>query len=477
MIAIAQRSFTTADQEAFAELTGDWNPMHMDEAVAKQTQAGACAVHGMHAALWMLEESRSVGMDLLSIARINVRFARFILVGQSVSVLLAAKDHNSAKIEARVDDQTVIAMTLGLGSRADRADAHRIALSKDALPLPLVPLEPAFDEMDSIHGELVLPPESDPSVLFPGLCEAFGVGWVGSMGLLSTVVGMVVPGLHSIFSGLSVALDSEPTRPANVAFRVNESDERFRLVTIAVAGTGLAGEITAFMRFPPVQAPGIDRVAAMVAPDLFEDRIALIIGGSRGIGANIAKLIAAGGGRVVLTYVASRGDAEAIEAEVNSHRGQSVCSAARYDALTPGDIPNLGELNRFTHVYFCATTKIGGNGTKVYSLRAFSEFCNVYVDGFHTLVQALLDSRPAGQPLTVLYPSSIFVTERPKRMTEYAMAKAAGEILCADLAKAHRNLKISMPRLPRILTDQTATVPPVPAADALEVMLPLLLAE
>jgi hypothetical protein len=57
------------------------------------------------------------------------------------------------------------------------------------------------------------------------------------------------------------------------------------------------------------------------------------------------------------------------------------------------------------------------------------------------------------------------------------MAKAAGEILCADLMRAHRNLTVSAPRLPRVLTDQTATVPPVPVVDPIATLLPLLRAE
>ena len=74
----------------------------------------------------------------------------------------------------------------------------------------------------------------------------------------------------------------------------------------------------------------------------------------------------------------------------------------------------------------------------------------------------------------MFYPSSVAVEKRPKGITEYAMAKAAGEILCADLMAAHRRLRIAAPRLPRIMTDQTATVPPVPAADPVETMLGLL---
>ena len=57
------------------------------------------------------------------------------------------------------------------------------------------------------------------------------------------------------------------------------------------------------------------------------------------------------------------------------------------------------------------------------------------------------------------------------------MAKAAGEVLCEDLQRAMPGLTIRAPRLPRILTDQTAVVPPVDTEDAVEVMLPLLRSE
>jgi hypothetical protein len=77
-------------------------------------------------------------------------------------------------------------------------------------------------------------------------------------------------------------------------------------------------------------------------------------------------------------------------------------------------------------------------------------------------------------PLEILYPSSIAVTQRPRGMTEYAMAKAAGEILCADLARTFPSLTITVSRLQRVATGQTATVPPVSAADPVAIMLPLL---
>ena len=311
--------------------------------------------------------------------------------------------------------------------------------------------------------------------LFLDLCAALGPPRVVSLGLLSTLVGMVVPGLYSIFSGLRLDLhDDGPCAAGTLGYTVRRCDPRFRLVTLTVGGDGFSGEVTAFQRFPPVSPPTLADVAARVAPDAFADRRALVIGGSRGIGATTAKLLAAGGATVTLTYRSGRNEAEAIRDEIAAHGGPDACRLLRYD--TAGDpATQLAELpGPVGHLYYFATGAIfAGRGGDFHPAR-LGGFLDAYVHGFHRLVAHLL---ARDRPLCVLYPSSIAVETRPQGMTEYAMAKAAGEILCTDLARAHPGLRITVPRLPRILTDQTATVPPVPAADPVEVMLPLLHAE
>jgi hypothetical protein len=64
------------------------------------------------------------------------------------------------------------------------------------------------------------------------------------------------------------------------------------------------------------------------------------------------------------------------------------------------------------------------------------------------------------------------VESNPPDMTEYCMAKMAGEMLCANMNRAGGRVHIIVSRLPRLLTDQTATVFPVGTEDPLKVMLP-----
>ena len=44
----------------------------------------------------------------------------------------------------------------------------------------------------------------------------------------------------------------------------------------------------------------------------------------------------------------------------------------------------------------------------------------------------------------------------------------------AFVNRAHGRIHVIMDRLPRLLTDQTATLPPVKSADLLEIMLPII---
>ena len=76
--------------------------------------------------------------------------------------------------------------------------------------------------------------------------------------------------------------------------------------------------------------------------------------------------------------------------------------------------------------------------------------------------------------LAAFYPSSVAVEEVPSGLAEYAKAKAEGEKLCAAMMAQIAGLKVVIGRLPRVLTDQTATIAQVENADPLTVMLPFI---
>jgi NAD(P)-dependent dehydrogenase (short-subunit alcohol dehydrogenase family) len=210
-------------------------------------------------------------------------------------------------------------------------------------------------------------------------------------------------------------------------------------------------------------------MSAVVGPKEFAASKAIVIGGSRGLGAITAKLIAAGGGRVTISYATGRRDAEMVAADIGADGGWP-CQIIKFDAF--GDVgKQLGSVDDVTTLYYFATRTIFREKARVYDPKTSAEFNRIYVDAFNDTVMTL-QARSAGR-LDVFYPSSIFVEETPRHLTEYAMAKAAGEILCRDLQRSMRGLKIHVRRLPRLATDQNASLKTSEDADPVRALLPI----
>ena len=49
------KKFTLKDQNNFAKLSGDYNPVHLDPILTRRTLFGSPIVHGVHGLLWALD--------------------------------------------------------------------------------------------------------------------------------------------------------------------------------------------------------------------------------------------------------------------------------------------------------------------------------------------------------------------------------------------------------------------------------------
>jgi NAD(P)-dependent dehydrogenase (short-subunit alcohol dehydrogenase family) len=240
-----------------------------------------------------------------------------------------------------------------------------------------------------------------------------------------------------------------------------------------IGGGNISGTVTAFMRWPPVEAPSMAAVSTMVGAEKFADAVALVVGGSRGLGAATAKAIAAGGGKVVVTYKEGRDEATKLAGEINALRGPGVCTVLSYDSSTGAASQLSGLTEDINQFYYFATPPIFPRTSDLFSPDMFRQFCSVYVDGFDDVCR-FVRMRSRAATLAAFYPSSVAVDQVPPGLVEYAMAKAAGEILCAGLMRQVSGLKVVVGRLPRVLTDQTATIALVENADPLTTMLPFI---
>ncbi len=455
---LGTRRFTDADQVAFARLSGDVNPMHLDPLQARRTQAGAPVAHGINAALWALD-TLCEAVQLPAPNRLKFRFDRFIYLNVPLEARIARQSADRVDLEILDEGGRVALVSLALGrmrpSIADGPDP--------ADPTGDQPAEMTLERMEGASGRFgFLSPDADAAASFPSLATRIGAPAVNGIVNLSTLVGMHCPGLHSIFSKVDIELIEDADHSATLDWSVRRVQPLLRMVMIDVMAPGIAGGVECFVRHPPVRQPGQAELRGRIAPDGCAGARALVVGGSRGLGEVTARLLALAGAEVILTYASGAEDAEAVAADIRAAGG--ICRILRLDiAVEALPLEQIGP--GLTHVYYFATPQIFRKSGSL-----LPRFMDIYVHGFHRLISGLDSSRG----LHVFYPSSTAVEDPPKGMLEYATAKAAGERLCSELTRSLPSVEIVVERLPRLLTDQTATVLPVESAPVVETLLPIL---
>ncbi len=464
---LASRRFDIDDQKLFARLSGDANPIHMDVVASRRSVVGDVVVHGVHTVLWALEELAQSSRCLNGLSALDVRFFKPIYLDEEVRLLLQSDSGEEVRLSAKVQEKTVAS----------------IRLSSQVLPrVPddikdggLVPASTAqeisFDDLASQHGAVPYAVTADQFVeVFPAAATRFGAALLRDLAACSRLVGMQCPGLRSVFSQLTLEW-REHGAASPLTYCVTDADSRFSLVTIAVESVAFSGSIQAFAPQPPPRQMTMSDLAPRIGSSDFVGQTALIIGGSRGLGELTAKAIAAGGGRALITYAVGREEAERVAEEIRQSGGEARCFP--FDATQPAaaQLSALGAEHP-SHVYYYATCQIFRAKTLTFDAALFVRFMSFYVQGFHDLCQALWETGSRG--IACFYPSSVAVEERPKGMTEYAMAKAAGEILAADLSGLFPGYRSYQLRLPRLLTDQTSVVSPQSLPEAIDILLPVL---
>lgn len=466
VLKLNQRSFAMADQLAFAAVSGDANPLHMDESWASVNFPGATVVHGMHAVLWALDV-HLVRPPEIAIGGIDATFAKPILLGDIVTTE-ASDEGRTLRLRVRGETMALVR----LKPKADLPDleaADRIE-SVAALVRPVD--RSAQDAFLHAAGAVALPSASAELVeMFPVVANAVGLTTVQGLAALSTLVGMECPGLHSLFSEFSVVFGDRP-EPA-LRYCVARFDAIFSRVEMQVDGLGLSGRVAAFAGQGEPPVPESAALRPLVTLGEFTGQRPLVVGASSGLGAVTARLLALGGARPILTWSGSRAKVDAVQALI--HQDGGACEVLRLDVSDPQQgIADLSKLNwDGNQVYYFPSPRIFRRRLDLFEGSDLRDFLRVYVDGFYAVMRELMALRPA-QPLTVFYPSSVAVDESRSDMLEYKMAKTAGELLCARLVQRYKSLHIVIERLPRIATRQTSTFVRTHAESAEGVMAPLI---
>ena len=251
---LASRTFTEADQIQFAAVSGDCNPIHLEAVLAR------------HLLLWALDVMARAEAGPAPVRRLEAQSKRFVALGETVAVMLVKRDEASVRLHFVTAGLTAAQIVIDFGPPACATEIF----SGEEVPEPGVPHDSAFEKMEGMSGRLAS--AGAPHVvgaMFPAASGWLGPRRVAALAASTLLVGMVCPGLHSIYGGLTVDACDEPGPENRLDFRVAAADRRFRLVRLLIMGGGLVGTIDSFARTPPTpQAPSRE-LAGAVEPNEF----------------------------------------------------------------------------------------------------------------------------------------------------------------------------------------------------------------
>ncbi len=452
---------TLEDSLAFARLSGDWNPLHVDPIATRRTQFGGTVVHGIHALLKAIDAGLAgrsgPGFEPEAI---TATFQNPIQTDGVVSIRADPAGDSRIRISAECSGRPAFSMTVTTVGTIVELEVAAESGSADWLPPEARPR--ALEFPPGIQsGQTGLGFDSKLlRELFPRLARAARPDWIADLLASTRIVGMEYPGLDSIFSGLKLARRRPGVneRPARMSFEVIRLDPRFRMARLAVRGSFFEGTLETFFRPPAVAQRTLASIMEAVERGRFRNQRALVVGGSRGLGEVTAKILLAGSANVTISYARGLAEAQAIAAEAEA-QGMS-CGIRPLDlscALADSERTWLADAG-FTHLYYFASPHIEKNATGCWDQDGFARMGNVYVRAFAEVTEAVAAKAGRSAPaIRVLYPSTVFLDTVEPGFAEYCAAKAAGEALGAHLERG-RNVLVSAPRLPRMRTDQTSSL-------------------
>jgi 3-oxoacyl-[acyl-carrier protein] reductase len=189
-------------------------------------------------------------------------------------------------------------------------------------------------------------------------------------------------------------------------------------------------------------------------------RVAVVTGASKGIGAAIAKQLAADGASVVVNYASSREGAQKVVAEITEAGGKAIAVGA--SVASQAEIDDLFAETRRTF----GKVDILVNNAGIYSFAPLEEVtATEYNRLYDTNVLGLLLTTKAALPLfppeggSVVNISSVASTLAPPTTSVYSSTKGAVDTITKALAKelGSRNIRVNSINPGFVVTEGTHT--------------------
>lgn len=441
-------------QYEFAELSGDFNPLHTDHEFSRRSAFGSPVVHGIHLLLAALEQMRFDAT--VRIMYLEVEFRSAVLVGDPFTIevidvnsikkiLLTSKKRVCAVFQISTE-QTVPKEPEPFSAYESQVCAENFNIN-DALSI------------NGVDAGVVSAFRIEK--LFPNISLYLLHSDVDLLLMMTRTIGMKCPGSRALFRSFHWNHLLNQDQEAKI-YRVSKIDTRFDLIEIEFMASSIVAKALVKIRRSPAHQPSSEYIQNFVSSNEFVGVRGLVIGGSRGLGELAVRILSCGGADVLFTYLKGESDSKRLASSL----GEKV-NCRFFDAQNP-DERNMEDLLLFrpTHLFYFATPSIQRQFAKEFNEDLYQDFRTIFLDGFKFLCTQLKLS-------SALFPSTAFIDTKETGFKEYIQAKLDGEIFCETLNQ-HARFYVVYDRIPPLVTDQTSDLLGTETQANVEVLLPLI---
>ena len=451
---IISRIFTNKDQMSFANMSKDYNPIHVDPLISRRLIPGSQIVHGVNIFLTALN-SILKQKKINKFNKIKCNFFNSVNINEKVYF---AKRKIGKNLLIEIKNKSIIFANILLEN--DLNDLEKKFYHKKNYFIKINKIKKNYinnnfsaHKMVNKNYEINLN-NFKLSRKFKNLNEIFNKSQFKSILSISYFIGMVCPGLNSILSYFEINLRRNVSSNKKINFYVENFDKRINSLKIKFNGT-LEGQVKSFVHPGKTQQPEIKKIKKFVKNNEFLKTKSLIIGGSRGLGELTAKILASGKGNVNVTYFKGFEDAKKLQKEINSTSGKK-CKIEKFNVIRDDLKRKVNFFSNYDFIFFFASPKISIKRTDKFDKNVFNHFYKYYVKKFKNICQLLEKNSKKKQ--IIFFPSTIFIENTPNKLKEYVKAKLLAEKMISELNMRFKKLRIVSVRLPKLKTDQTVGV-------------------
>ena len=508
MISIVRFRISKEMVVEFSKLTGDCNPMHLNEEFARRSMYRQIIVHGMlPIAFISLFDFLNIQGHISSIVYINGQFIEPVYVGDKLSLQgeIININENEGVVEVTYSIRKIekdIVVINGrmkvryINTQKDGEESHKVyerrspaTMIAESLKLQSLRLEEISvkdrDEFNftilenSINGLMEILSEGilEENQFTPLKTEErFHYANLLSIMLFSTSVGICIPGKYATF--LSFELEINKSFNSNVSYKLGSEVAHISSSTHIIRkdivihqsenekDTYLSGKVSILVNPPPAKMPTFSELKESGLDMGLKDKVVLITGGSRGIGETTAKLFALLGAKVIVNYLRGKKDAKRIGDEIKEEGGEAFPVQA--DVANPHQVQRMIRkvIERYGGVDILVNNAVRDFRPIDFSTLSWEDIqkdIDVVVKGAYNCckeVIPLMSNRGGGKIINI---GTVATDNPPPNQIKYVIAKSGlvGLTRSLSVAFANKNIQINMVVPSFVETDLVSHIPSV----------------